>query len=1098
MMRSGAAGARRGRVMRRAIAMRGALLMGAVALLVAASSSSAWAAAAWRISSLANTSVAPSGVITYYVIVTNAGDVAAPATTGGDANNCVQGSPSPSDPSKCIVVRGDFPSGLTPLQANTLGGPNCSVQGASIVCPYSGSDPSTQFATAGGGATRTIIFTAQVNPGATGTITSSFQVSGGGASNVGSTVDPTLISATPLGFGIDQFDAQVSADAAGDPLTQAGGHPFDATTAITFNTTHDSSSLGGDLYPLGSPKDITVDLPPGFIGNPTVVDQCSADQLANGGLLPLSLCPPSSQVGTALVSLSNAGIGGILGPLPVFNLVPPPNAPARLGFNVSGTIVTLDATLHPDGRGNYQLSARVSDVSELRIQGTQLTLWGVPSDPVHDPERACPGVDVPANSGISCPSGTPRQAFLRNPTSCTAPGVGLPTTLSVDTWENPSAPPVTKTVFSHLPPGFPAPESDWGPQQGTTGCDLLPFTPSFSGGPQVGSQAGAPAGFGFDLRLPQSNDPDTLAEADLKKAVVTLPQGVRVSPSSADGLQGCSSSQIALGSEAAPTCPDGSKVGTATINTPLLAQPLSGSIYLASPFDNPFDSLVAIYLVASGQGVTIKLPGQVQMDQSTGQITTTVDNNPQAPFTNVHLQFDGGPRAALALPDQCGTYTTNAVLTAWSGAVVPSNSTFTVGQDENGQGCPPHFAPSLSAGTQSNTAGHSSSFVVHITRGDLDQELSTITVQTPSGVTGRIANVPLCAAAAAGAGTCPESSRIGDVITGAGAGTNPFFITNGRAYLTGPYKGAPFGLSIVVPAVAGPFNLGNVVVRSAIFVDKHTADLRVATDPLPTILQGIPLDVRDVRVDIDRSGFFLNATSCAAKQITANFQSTAGWKTSASTRYQASDCASLGFKPRMVLTVGSKGHTANGKTTPFSTTLTMPSSNQSNLRWVRVTLPSTLNARLTVINRACTRAQFESNIRLCAHAKAGTATAVTPLLRSALHGGVYFVKNGHPLPDLFVALRGQVAFDLIGRITIPGGKRLATTFQAAPDVPVRSFTLKLSGSASSASVGTLANLCTAKARKAKAAIDYIAQNGRVLQVSEAPRVSGCPKPKRRR
>lgn len=1077
----------------RALMTRGLLAVGISAMLVAVGSAGAWASALWQINSMANTTVAPRGVINFNVVIENVGDQAAPATVGGDANNCVTGSPAPSDPSKCVVVRADFPPGLTPLLGNTHGGPICTVQGSSIICPYPGNVD--QIQASGNAAQRTVTFSAQVNPGVTGTVTGAFSVSGGGASNVAKTVDPTLVSASPPGFGIDQFDAQVAADAAGDPLTQAGGHPFEASTAITFNTLNDPSPLGGDLFPAGSTKDIVVDLPAGFVGNPTVVDQCSADQLANGqGVTPLSLCPSTSQVGTVLVQLSNGGVGTVFGPLPVYNMVPPANAPARLGFNLSGTIVTLDATLRTDG--DYGLRATVHDVTELGIQGTILTLWGVPSDPVHDHERACPGQKAPYLSGLSCASGAPRRAFLRNPTSCSQPGVGLPASVSVDSWEHPGDY-VGKTIYSHDPPGFPAAQAAWGPQQGTTGCDQLPFAPAFSGGPPADAQAGSPAGFAFDLTLPQSDDPVSLGTADLKKAVVTLPAGVRVSPSSADGLQGCSSAQIALRSDVAPSCPDGSRLGSVTITTPLLAQPLSGSIYLATPFDNPFDSLVAIYLVASGQGVTLKLPGLVQLDPTSGQITTTIDNNPQAPFSDVHLQFDGGSRAALALPDRCGTYGTHAVLTSWSGKTVTFDSSFTVGQDENGQPCPTHFGPGFDASTRSNTAGQSSSFQVRVARGDLDQELSTITVNAPGGVTGRIADVPLCAAANAAAGSCPESSRIGDVTVGAGAGTNPFFITAGRAYLTGPYKGAPFGLSIVVPAVAGPFDLGNVVVRSAIFVDKHTAALKVVSDPLPTILQGIPLDVRDVRVNVDRSGFFLNATSCAVKQIQGVFGSTGGLTVTATTRYQASDCASLAFKPRMVLTVGGKGHTANGKTTPLSTTLTMPAKGQANLRYVRVTLPKTLNARLTVIERACTRAQFEAGSKACARAKAGTATAVTPLLRHALRGNVYFVRNGHPLPDLFVALRGQVSFDLIGRVSIPGGTRLATTFSAAPDVPVRSFTLRLAGNTASASLGTVANLCTRKARAAKAALDYIAQNGRVLQVSQALRVTGCPAPKRR-
>jgi len=334
------------------------------------------------------------------------------------------------------------------------------------------------------------------------------------------------------------------------------------------------------------------------------------------------------------------------------------------------------------------------------------------------------------------------------------------------------------------------------------------------------------------------------------------------------------------------------------------------------------------------------------------------------------------------------------------------------------------------------------------------------------------------------------------VTVGAGSGPTPFYITDGGLYLTGPYKGAPFGLSVVVPAVAGPFDLGNVVVRQAIFIDKHTAALRVVSDPLPRILQGVTLGVRDVRVAIDKPGFFLNATSCAQKTIAGQIQAVTGQTAAVSNRYQAAECANLAFKPRMVLTVGGKGHLRSGQVTPLTTRITMPKGN-ANLRYVRVTLPGTLNARLTIIGDACTRAEFETDIAKCAHARAGTATAVTPLLRDPLRGNVYFVKNGHAIPDLFIALRGQVAFDLIGRITIVKNRYLRTTFNSAPDVPIRSFTLRLLGDTKHGSVGLVANLCSAKAKKATAALDYIGQNGRVLQLHQRLAVRGCPKPKHR-
>jgi hypothetical protein len=1079
---------------------RGRLLVAAFASVIgmACFVSSAAAAPVWRIDSLSNTTAAPGGELTYMVQVENVGDTPAPATPGGDAGNCTPGSPPPSIEANCYTVRAGFPPGLTGVRAeifSTFGAVSCTVSADNITCPFQGDTLADQVATTTDRAYRTILFTTAVDPGASGVLTSSFEVSGGGGATA-TTVDPTQITADPPAFGIDAFDAQVTANAAGDPLTQAAGHPYEATTTIVFNSFTDPASLTGMLTPVESTRDVIVNLPPGFVGDPSVVDKCAPSDLANSvGLEMRALCSPTSQVGTTMVQLNGGGQQAVIGPVPLFNIDPPPGVPAELGFNVFGTVVTI--AVSPRTESDYGLTARVRYVSELAIQGTTLTLWGVPSDPVHRNERACPGELIPQRGGATCASGSAPKAFLRNPTSCSEPGVGLLTTAQIDSWEHPGD--FEQASFrSHLPPGFPADPSQWGPEQGTDGCNRVPFDPTLEAQPPAGTTAGGPSGFAVDIDLPQTNDPATIATGDLKKAVVTLPEGVRVNPSSADGLQACSPGQIGLHSDSVPTCPDGSKLGAVTIDTPLLDVPVTGSLYLATPFDNPFRSLVSLYLVASAKGVTIKQPGQVQLDPVTGRITTTFDENPQLPFSRLHVELNGGPRSPLAIPNRCGTYTTHAALTSWSGKTVEQDSSFTLARNARGEPCPVVFAPGFRAATRSNSAGKSSSFLLRLTRSDDDQEFQALSVHLPRGLTGRIADVPLCGSTEAAAGTCPESSRIGSVTVGAGAGSNPFYISSGRAYLTGPYKGAPFGVSIVVPAVAGPFDLGTVTVRSALFVDKQDASVRIVSDPFPTILQGIPLGVRDVRVNVDKLGFFLNPTSCAVKTISGTLTSTAGASAGVSDRYQAADCASLGFVPSMTMRVGGRGHTRRGQTSPFSTTLTMPQRDQANLRFVRVTLPDTINARLNTIQDACTRAEFESDVAKCAHAKAGTASASTPLLRAPLKGNVYFVKNGHAIPDLFVALRGQVSFDLVGRITIVDNKLLRTTFETAPDVPIRSFKLSLLGGAKTASIGALANLCSAKSRRAKAEVDYIAQNGKVKQVDQALKVAGCGKQKKAR
>jgi hypothetical protein len=1047
------------------------------------------AAPAWRVVAQTNSTVAPGGTTTFRVEVKNTGD----ATAGGSPM-AFSGSMSSGLQVTAISVVAPTPSAWScftrSLPARTV---SCSNSSDTVLSQARVLFEVTAQATSSEGAIEV----------------GTFGMTGGGAS-LSTSPAPIAVSSTLPDFGIDVLDGATTEDAAGSLSTQAGAHPYATSVSLQLNTVHNPAPLIGDLWPVEAVRDVVTDLPPGLVGNPSGLAQCTTAELANGaatGARPL--CAPSSQVGTAVIRLNGkAGVFDALGPLPVFNMVPPPGVPARFGFNVLGVLVTLDARVRSGS--DYGLSVVASNTAEaIPIAGTTVTFWGVPSDTSHDPERACPGQKGPWDAGPSCTSSAPRAAFLRNPTSCEpAPGSpvddGLATTMHVDSWAHPgrvgadglpdlSDPAWKSTSYvTHEPPGYPFPEGDWGAHVLPTGCDAVPFSPTLAGLPEAGAKPGAPTGFNFDVTLPQSDDPLTVGSSDLRKAVVTLPQGIRVSPSAANGRQACSSAQIALHSAAEPTCPDASKIGSVRIETPLLPDPLEGSVYLAAQNDNPFNSLLAIYFVVHGPGVIVKLAGHVQADPVTGQLTTAFDDNPQLPFSRLHLAFDGGPHAALVLPQQCGSYTTTGTLTSWSGKTVPSNSAFSVSGDAAECSGGMTFSPGFAAGTDSPIAGSSSTFHLRLTRADRDQELKALTVEMPSGLTGRIASVELCGAAQASSGACPDGSRVGSVTVGAGAGSDPFYVTGGRAYLTGPYKGAPYGLAIVVPAKAGPFDLGTVVVRSALFVDKHTADVSVVSDPLPTILQGIPLDVRDVRVSIDKDGFFLNPTSCAEKTIRGVIESTAGATAQVSSRFQAGECANLDFEPRLVLAVGGRGHTARNRTTPLTATLTMPRGG-ANLRFVRVVLPKAINARLTVIQDACTRAEFEADISKCDHARAGTAKAVTPLLRAPLTGNAYFVKNGHGIPDLFVALRGQIDFDLIGKVTIVRNTFLTNTFDSVPDVPVTSFTLKLFGDPKNGSVGAAANLCAAKSRRQKAELDFKAQNGRMIERHQRLVIRGCSK-----
>jgi hypothetical protein len=841
------------------------------------------------------------------------------------------------------------------------------------------------------------------------------------------------------------------------PYTQAGGHDFELTTSMGFE-----SLASGE--PDGRVRDIVVDLPPGFVGNTTAVPQCRLVDLQTD-----NVCPGETQVGLLSITVW-LGFGAFQNPpTAVYNVERSPGDAATLAFHV--VTVTFFVHVRVAADRGYAIRSSISRASEMApLVASSLTLWGVPADPSHDTSRQC---DMSHPIGDPCPSKAPREAFLTMGSDCSSqPETSL---LHVDSWEAPG----DALSYSDIA------------QATLTGCDNLSFDPSFTFGPAV-DRAGAPSGYVFHLHVPQNLDPDAVGTPPLKDAVVTLPRGVRVSPSAAGGLSACSDAQIGLGSDAPSQCPAASRIGTVRIVTPLLPDPVEGYVYQGKPLPG---RLFRVFIEAQAQGVRIKLPGSVDLDKSTGQITTMFANSPQTPFSDLDLTFKGGPRAPLSNPPACGTFTTTARFTPWSTPVTPvatPSSTFQITTGSDGGPCPAHhqFKPDFVAQTENPVAGRSSTFTLGFARGDADQELRGVSVRTPRGLTGRIADVPLCGHVQAALGTCGSASQIGTVQTVSGPGSNPFSLP-GRVYLTGPYKGAPFGLSIVVRAVAGPFDLGTVVVRSAIVVDRHTAQLRVVSDPLPSILDGVPLQVRLVKVSIDRPGFMLNPTSCQPKHVSGVLTSTEGAVAHVGSRFQVADCGALGLRPKMRLQVGGRGHTGLHASTPLTTVLTMPKAG-ANLARVSVSLPLALNARLDVVNNACTQAQFDAGD--CEQAKAGTATAITPLLKNPLRGGVYFVKDPNKpagsLPNLVVALRGQVDFDLVGTIQIPGGSRLATSFNAVPDVPVSKFVLRLQAG-SHGPLGVAQDLCTAKARRQRVTIAYRGQNGASRTTRQALHIAGC-------
>lgn len=1126
------------------------------ALLLVCGASASAASPKWRVDSLANTAAQPGAKVHYGVQIANVGDAPAPAVAGGNSENCVPGAVAPADPSKCYSVQISLPPGLKGLAAGPdplSGGPGwkCSgngpgaapkIIGATILtCSNPGDLSNRQVLSHAGFSFRILRFTAEVGPATAGTQTAAVEVSGGGAP-AASTVDPTQISEATPDFGIDAFDAPIS-NADGSVSTKAAGHPDSGSTFMDFNTVTNANPVLGELSPVQPVKDVSVELPPGLIGNPARMPQCSQADLANAeGPEPKPLCLPGTQLGSALVRFNNIIGASVLGPLPVFNLIPPPGAPAQFGMNVAGTVVNFTPSLRSSSDFGITIDSR--NIPEgLGTAGSSVTLWGNPTSESHRLERACAGQANPWRGGSTCPSEAAEEfAFLRNPTACTAPGNGLSTSLHIDSWVEPGAldaegsPDLSdpnwqsRTVESHEQPGFPLPSGpsalpegyvgpvNWGPQAGIEECGGVAFEPSLSVHPTT-EQADSPSGLELDLEIPQEcwqpGEEGSVCQSDLKKAVVALPEGLRVNPSAASGLGGCSSSQIGLlGTEfeakfpihftdAPARCPKSSKIGKLRIETPLLSHPIDGSVYLATQEDNPFGSLLAMYLVAEDpeSGTIIKLPGEVSADPSTGDLVATVDHNPQLPFERLHLELFSGPRAALRTPPACGSYTTHAVLTPWAhddsenngGAPIAHlESTFQISNGPLGGPCPPEpaaFLPRLAAGSANPVAGIFSPFNLQLTRDDGTQEFGGVSATLPEGLLAKLSGIPYCpdsalAAVSSKEGTgqaqisapsCPAASQIGTVTVGAGAGSNPFYTDKGRAYLAGPYKGAPLSVAVVAPAVAGPFDLGSVVVRNALRVNSETTRATAVSDPFPTILHGIPLDLRNVRVELNRPSFTLNPTSCDPMMIESTITSSGGAVAAPSERFQVSGCESLAFKPKLALRF--TGKTKRTGNPALHATLTMPAGG-ANIARARVTLPKGLLIDNAHINNPCTRVQF--NEGACPPTSIlGSARAFSPLLDNPLEGPVYFRSNGgeRELPDLVADLNGQLHVVVVGFIDAKQ-ERIRNTFAAVPDAPVSKFTLNLFGGKK----GLIENGHDLCRNRPKALAQFDGQNGKIHDV----------------
>jgi hypothetical protein len=841
--------------------------------------------------------------------------------------------------------------------------------------------------------------------------------------------------------------------------TQAGGHPdvaieleWDNSEVHEGNYTSPSNECVCDDVRI-----ITQHFPTGFIGNPHATPRCEIAEFAQGR------CPASTQIGVA----EPFGPGELY--VPMYNVTPHPDEASLTAFWAPLVAAPVFVSLSSRTESDYGLDAESSPIFHpLAIPALGVKLWGVPADPVHDPERFIPPLKGFAACGsiFGCDEVTgiaaniPPVPYLQAPTEC-----GVPLTSTADLYY------YTHDII-HGEDAWPS----------TTGCEQLTFNPSLTAEPTT-EQADSPSGVDIDLKVPQELSPTTPSPSEIRASTTWLPEGFSINSSAADGKVSCSDADSAIGTRHAATCPEFSKVGSLELDSSALPVPIPGSIYLLDPRPG---NRYRILLTANGFGTHVKLAGSVFPNEDTGQIVVKFDELPQSPLTEFNMHFFGSERGLLATPTQCGEYTVESEFVPWDGSLPPqkSKSQFNVTSGPGGARCPPKprpFSPQIQGGTANTTAGTYSPFSFRLTRADGQQDLSSIALLGPPGFLASLRGVPYCPDAALAAAadasytgaqelaapSCPAASQIGESTAGAGAGSHQVYLA-GKVYMAGPYKGSPLSIAVITPVVSGPYDLGNVVIRSAVNVDPLTARVDVSSDPLPQLIDGIPLRLRTVQVDLNRPAFTLNPTNCDPFALESAIVGDEGAVANPQAGFQVANCSNLSYGPKLSLNLSGglkrRGH-------PAIHAVLVTGANEANTRSVSVTLPRAGLLDNAHIGTICTRADFAAGT--CPDgSQIGTATATTPLLDQSLSGGVYLRSSTHKLPDMVVDLHGQIDVTLVGRVDSVRG-RLRTNFSTLPDAPVTRFVLDLEGGKKGLLINSR-NLC---AKTQKALVKMAGQNG---------------------
>jgi hypothetical protein len=843
----------------------------------------------------------------------------------------------------------------------------------------------------------------------------------------------TALALAALGTGAqaDPSDYGIASLSATQSTNQAGAHP-DLTIAFALKT-----EAGTGLLP-ATTEEVVIDLPPGLAAYPGAVAECSTAQLMETDVEDPSNatgCPQDSQVGITEVQLFEQGGLNALNE-PVFSMIAPASgeAVARFGFLGASFPIVIDVGLRSEGDYGAEVSA-LSTSSFIPLLSATSTVWGVPADKSHDIQRITPyeavrNGGVPETTNGERPSGLAPAPFLSNPTRC---GVARPLKLTVSSYPEPDAPRSEETELPQI-----------------TGCGKLGFEPGLSLAP-TSRLAAEPTGLDSETTLAQDETASGKTTSALRAARVLFPPELSIAAGAANGLLACSEAEVGLGTRAPANCPAAAKVGVAEIETPVLERPLRGAVYQRTP--TPGD-LLGLWLVVDEQGLHVKLRGKVDTDPASGQITATFEEGtpqteglPQAPVSKFSLDIFGGPQAPLAAPRRCGTYFADYEFIPWSGAKAVTGKaavSFDSGCDTGG------FAPKLSAGSTEPLAGAFAPFFAALSRESAEQDISSVALTLPRGLSAKIAGVALCEGAAAQSGDCPAGSQIGRLVAAAGPGPSPLWLPQPAKqptaiYLAGPYKGAPYSAITKVPAQAGPFDLGDVINRAALFLDPETAQVSARTDPLPQLLEGIPVSLRKAVVITDRPGFVLNPTNCSPRQLSAQVSAVGGALAHPTAPFGVGGCRGLGFKPRLGFKLG--GKRVNRGAHPSLRAVLSTRAGDANLSRVQVTLPRSEFIEQAHFKTICTRVQFAA--KSCPPGSVyGQVSATSPLLDFPLRGPVYLRSSSNLLPDVVTVVRGPGDDPLeayaVGRVdSVNGGVRVS--FDSFPDVPISRAVVRMRG-----------------------------------------------------